>query len=136
LREDILQEKERLKAQMSGYLADLQEQKSEIQGDVQSYKALFQQKVAQFKHVLLKARTGAMVVGGLYIVYRLASWLIFGSSKPKAEDGQVVVVTAPEPSIVQQIKNAIVSFLLSIAQRELMRLVNKLMEDLKADEQQ
>lgn len=123
-------DKEQLKKKLAEYSADLKSQKDTIEKDVKEYRDSLKEKYKDSVDILEKGKYVALGLGAIFVIYKMLSW-IWESPNPEPdaakEDGpKVIVVNRKESPIVRKIKEAIASFILSIAKKELTRVLEKL----------
>ena len=131
---NLQQEKENLKKKLSEYTNDLKTQRKAIEDDVKEYRNQIKEKYQGSLEYVEKGKYVALGLGALFLIYKMISW-VWSSPEPKDEDEdgpKVVVINSKESSIVKKIKEAIASFIISIAKKELERILKKLKEKKKA----
>ena len=128
MRKNLSTEKQKLEQELAQYISEIEEQKQEITEEIDVYRSSLKSKYKQSVKAINMSKTGILILGGLYVVYWLGSMVLgFGKSdEPEEVSRKQVVIKEPKDSpIVRQIKSSIASFLLSIAKKELVRLIDK-----------
>jgi len=134
---NLQQEKEQLKKKLSTYTADLKPQKDALQEDVKSYRDSLKEKYEGSLQYVSKGKYVALGLGALYVIYKMISWIWEKPIPDQEEDGpKIVVINSKESSIVRKIKEAIASFILSLAKQELERVLKKLKEQRSQEKKQ
>lgn len=131
MRFDLEQEKEQLKKRLADYSSDLKSHKNALEKDAIEYRDTLKEKYEEYVDVFEKGKYVALGLGAVFVIYKMLSWIWERPVEEETnEDGpKVVVVQAKESPIVRKIKEAIASFILSLAKKELTRLLDKLRED-------
>ncbi len=133
MNKSIQELKAKIQKQRDSHLEEINHQTEQIAQTIQHYRDNIDEKIEQSKQVVAWGRTGILILGGVYITFKLAQWIL-GSNSSSADDSEQeaskeapVIQQAPsqESSIVREIKSQIASFLLAIAKKELMRLLEE-----------
>ena len=137
MKDELYAQKQKLQSKLEQYTTDLQNQKKELEEGWQGYRENLTEKFKGSVDLLSKSKYVAIGLGALYLIYKMTSWIWDSPPQlPTDEDSngeRIIVVQQPanESSIVRRIKDAIASFILSIAKKELQRVIQKLKEEAK-----
>ena len=138
MKDAILAEKQRLQEQLAKHTAELQNQKQEFSKNIESYKQTITEKLRVSGEVLEKGKLAALALGAAWLIFQLGSFIFGGSSSPVSEDeegNKIIIIQQKESGIIKSIKSAIASFLISVAKKELTRVLEKLKEQRQETEE-